>query len=160
MHRQITVVAILMIVQGSLEIVLGLIFAVGGPALLSFGSLSPGRSGATPPPGEMMTMMYGLYIGMGVVAFIIGVLKIVAGIRNLKYRGRTLGIVALASGAVALVTCYCFPTGLGLLIYGLIVYVNSSSGKAFELGEQGMSPSEIKQTLDAPPGYYPPPNPV
>jgi hypothetical protein len=157
MHRQITVVAILMIVQGSLEILCGIFLAAMGPAMMvMMKSAPPPSSGAAPPPEEMMTMMSGVYIGMGVVGLIIGVLKIVAGIRNLKYRGRTLGIVALASGAVAIATCYCFPTGLGLLIYGLIVYVNSSSGKAFELGEQGMSPSEIKQTLDAPPGYYPP----
>jgi hypothetical protein len=75
---------------------------------------------------------------------IAALLKVIGGIRNLKYRGRTLGIVALASSAVSIFTCYCALTGIGLLIYGLVVYFNNDVRQAFEMGERGASPEEIK----------------
>ena len=41
----------------------------------------------------------------------------IAGARNVKIRGRTLGFVALASGVVSMASCYCVPTALALGIW-------------------------------------------
>ncbi len=42
-----------------------------------------------------------------------------------------IGILALVSGAAMLLFCYCFPYSLGLLIYGLIVYLSPDAEAAF-----------------------------
>ena len=77
----------------------------------------------------------------------VGGLNIAAGIKNLKYRSRTLGIAALCLGIVPVFTCYCAPTAIGILIYGLIIYLNRDVSRAFEMGEQGISPEQIKNSL-------------
>ncbi|HEX7603575.1 MAG TPA: hypothetical protein VF316_18275, partial [Polyangiaceae bacterium] len=56
---------------------------------------------------------------------------------------------------------------LGVGIYGLIVYLNQNSARAFELGETGMPGEQIMATIDGygggyggyPPQYPPPPSP-
>jgi hypothetical protein len=70
------------------------------------------------------------------------------GIRMLKFRGRTLGIVALSSGLLSIAGCYCLPTAIGLFIYGLIVLLNEPVKRAFAMGEQGRSASEIQNQFD------------
>lgn len=66
----------------------------------------------------------------------------------LKFRGRTLGIVALSSGLLSIAGCYCLPTAIGLFIYGLIVLLNEPVKRAFAMGEQGRSASEIQTHFD------------
>jgi hypothetical protein len=153
MHRQINTVAILMIIHGSIESLLGILLAAMGPIMFGFMKMSPSgsRSGA-PKEGEivLMSVIYGV---LGVLVLAAGVLKIVAGIKNMKYRSRTLGIVALSSAIVSMFTCYCLPTALALAVYGLIVYLNEQSARAFQMGDQGMSPNEIRAALEQVPAY-------
>ena len=159
MAKNVPVVAILMIVQGVLEMLMGLLYVLIGPMLFGFLSLAgppPSSSAGGPTPAETMGIMSAVYIAMGLPALIAGVLKVVAAIKNLKYRGRTLGIVALASGAVTVVTCYCMPTAIALMVFGLIVYLNEESVRAFAMGEEGRSPEEIKAELLKVPGHMPP----
>jgi hypothetical protein len=154
-YRQVNTISILLIVQGSLECAMGLLYAAMGP--LMFGLMqtpSPSRSGGPPPPEEMAGIISGVYIVIGLFAIACGVLKIVAGIKNRKYRGRTLGYVALISGILMIFTCYCGITGIGLAIWGLIVYSNETTRRAFQLGEEGLSPDEIIATMEG--GGYPP----
>jgi hypothetical protein len=165
MHRHVKIVGILMIVQGALEAAMGIMYAFMGPLMLAMMSMSPssGSSGAPPPDEKVMGLMGGFYllIGLGVLAA--GVLKIVAGILNLKFRGRVLGFVALGSSIVSMFTCYCAPTGIALGVYGLVVYLNAQAARAFALAAQGMGPDEVLANLEGPPpgyggGYgYPPP---
>jgi hypothetical protein len=124
---QVTVVSILMMIQGTLECLLSLMFPLVG--------LTQPDNGADAP--------LVVFIGLGIVIFLSGALKLAAGIMNYRFRGRVLGFVALGSGLVSLCTCYCFPTALALGVYGLIVLLNEHVGAAFSLGAQGLSRAEI-----------------
>jgi hypothetical protein len=75
----------------------------------------------------------------------VGILRIIAGIMNLKYRGRRLGLTALIIGTLSLFTMYCAPTSIALLVDGLIVYMDEDVRRAFALGEQGFSSEKIRR---------------
>lgn len=138
--KQVPIVAVLMIVQGALVGLLGLVFLIFGPLAL-LGALDQG--GSQPPPAAMGV----LFILLALFLLASGGLLIFAGVRNRKYRSRSLGLVALGVGTLASITCYCAPTALGLLIYGLVVYLNSDVRYAFELGERGATADEIVRTV-------------
>jgi hypothetical protein len=93
---------------------------------------------------------------MGVFTLIGAILKIVGGIRNVSFKGRTLGFIALGSGILSFASCYCILPALALGIYGLIVYLNDRSAQAFKMAESGMSPDQIIAQLDGTPMGYPP----
>ena len=112
----------------------------------------PQQPGVQQPPKEFVGIMSGIYVVFGLVILSVGILRIVAGVRNYKYRGKVLGIVALVVGMLPALTCYCLPTSLGLLIYGLIVYLNNDVVRAFAMGEEGMPPDQIKASFTRPMG--------
>lgn len=150
MVNQVPVVAVLMIVQGSLECLMGILLLILGPVMLA----APQHNG--PSPAGVGTFIF----IFGVVIIIIAGLKIAAGVKGLKYRDRAFGIVTLLLGVVTFLTFYCAPTSLALMIYGLIVYLNQDVAKAFELGEQGYSPRDIQASFGQPfhqAGYSSPP---
>jgi hypothetical protein len=151
MVGQVTVVAILMIVQGALEIIAGLVlalFAMIMPALLAEAVRQQQAQGGPNPlpgfPGDFGDFAAWIYGSMAVLGFVPGILRLIAGIRNLRYRGRTMGIVAHLLGLLSMCTVYCSLTSIGLAIYGLIVYFNSDVIYAFQLGEEGVAAAEIK----------------
>lgn len=149
MVRQVPVLAVLTIVQGSLECLAGVFYAAMGPMMRTIlrGVARQQPRGASPVqdlPEGFATGMAAFYVVAGLVVLAVGALRIVAGIRGLKYRSRTLGIVSLAAGLLSVVTCYCLPTSLALAVYGLIVYLNADVGRAFEMGERGASSAEIQ----------------
>ena len=41
-------------------------------------------------------------------------------------------------------TCYCAPTSLSAMVYGLVVLFNTDVIQAFQMAESGMPPSEIR----------------
>ena len=141
---QVTVVSILMIVQGSLVTLVGLFLLIMGPAMFSLNA-SNHRAGAEQE--RFISILGGFYILFGGLLVGVGGLNIAAGIKNLKYRSRTLGITALSLGALAMFSCYCAPTAIGLMIYGLIIYLNQDVSRAFEMGEQGASTDQIKNSI-------------
>ena len=99
----------LQIAQGTGEWIWGLVFA-----------LSPGGMG----PGSSADSWVALSLG-GLVAALIGVLRIAAGILNLFKRGRRYGLVAASAGVLSAFTCLCLPTSIALCVYGWIVYTNA-----------------------------------
>jgi uncharacterized membrane protein len=130
----VPIIAMLLIGQGVLE----LLFAVLGFGFLALVSFAPQKEFAG---------MRGLGILMAAVstpALVSGLLRIVAGIFNLQYRRRVLGIVALAVGLLTMLTAYCAPTSIALAIYGLVVYVNDPVIMAFQMGDSGRPLSEIR----------------
>jgi hypothetical protein len=142
-------VAILMIVQAVLEIAFGLmlaVFAVVMPALVQQAiRQQQAQGGPAPMPGfpggvGQLALLYG---AMATAVFIPGVVRLIAGIRSLRFRGRGFGIVSLFLGLLSIGSCYCAPTSIGLMIYGLIVYFNSDAAYAFTLGERGVPSGEI-----------------
>ncbi len=149
MVHHVMALSILMIVQGSLTTLCGLgagAMALVVPAIIKAQAGMPRQPGmpAQPMPPEMEWFMLAIYGGIGVVLLSTGSIGIWAGIRLMKFRGRTLGIVALSTGLLAIFGCYCLPTAIGLFIYGLIVLVNPQVKLAFEMGEQGRSPADIQ----------------
>ena len=98
----VAIVAILLIVQGALEACMGLFLCVMGPVMMGILSSAPPPSsgGSGPPPA----LFGGIYIVMGLATLIGGVLKIVAGARNVKYRSRVLGFVAMGSGILSMLS--------------------------------------------------------
>lgn len=107
---------------------------------------------AAPMPAGFELIMLAMYGSMGLISLVIGVLGIWAGIRMLKFRGRTLGIVALSSGLLSIAGCYCLRTAIGLFIYGLIVLLNEPVKRAFAMDEQGRTASEIQNQFARLPG--------
>jgi hypothetical protein len=141
--RHVRVVAVLMIVQGVLELLMGLVFV----AITAFLTLPMQermqRAGQMEAQPEVFWIMMATYVGMAGAAVIAAGVHLAAGLQNYRFRGRTLGIVALACGMLALFTCYCLPTAAALGVYGLIVYLNDEVSEAFRMGEAGRTPSEI-----------------
>ena len=157
MVNHVMALSILMIVQGSLSSLCGL--GVGAMALI-MPAIIKAQAGMAPRPGmppqqmppEMEWIMIGMYGGMAVVLLGTGILGIWGGIRIMKFRGYTLGIVALSAGLLAIFGCYCAPTAIALFIYGLIVMLNPPVKQAFEMGEQGRTADEIRNHFGRLPG--------
>jgi hypothetical protein len=127
-RQSVRLLAILQMVQGGLECFGGLLFA-----------LSPGgtHGGAA--------LWVGLSLaGLGVV--LVGLLRITAGILNMFYRGRGLGMTTLVIGLLSAVTCFCLPTSVALCAYGFVVYTNKDVRQAFALRANGASVHEINDT--------------
>jgi hypothetical protein len=143
--HHVRVVAILMLVQAGLELLaaggLGAM-AVFMPVVFRQMQNEPGMSNQ--PGIWIIPLMYG---GMSAAALVASVLHLWAGLRNYRFRGRTLGIVALACGMLTVFTCYCLPTAVALGVYGLIVYLNHESSEAFRMGEAGSEPAVIVATF-------------
>ena len=145
MVSHVPIVSILMMVQGGLEVVMGLgLVAIGGffPVMLQMDQNAAGRPQELPPE-ELSWVFLVMYGGLGVLTLIAAGLHIFAGIRNYQFRSRVLGIVALAGGLVTMFSCYCAPTAIGLGVYGLIVFLNPEATQAFALGESGKKRGDI-----------------
>jgi hypothetical protein len=142
------VVAILLIVQGTMSALMGLLLigaAIAMPIVLAEEMRrNPGFNG-NDPPVDPKWIILGIYGGMGLCNLCPGALQIYAGIQGIRLRNHTLGIVALASGALTITSCYCFITSLALLIYGLIIYLHDTTRKAFQLAKEGHSYDAIMQ---------------
>lgn len=158
MHRQIKVVAILLMVEGGLELLMGIFLCILGPAMTAFmrAAPPPTTTSGPPPPPEVFAA---IYIAMGAPTVIAGILKVIGGIRNVSLKSRTFGFVALGSSVLSLSSCYCIPTALALGVYGLIVYVNERSAQAFKLVETGMSAEQAIAQVDGMPAFGAPPPP-
>lgn len=162
MVNSVVLVCIFMIVQGVLALIMGLFLAGYGlffPMLMSYvEETSPEEQFAGPSPAEMY-MVSGIMLVFGLPIVVSGLLQIVAGIRNLRFRGRVLGIIALLSNIPAILSCYCAPTGIAVLVFGLIVYFNLSVIQAFEMAKSGATREQILRRFVAnslPPNQPPP----
>lgn len=131
----VPIIAGLMIVQGLMELALGLVcLGFAGVVFLV-------------PESEFdfsdKLIIAGIYGFIGVPAALCAILRFVAAYYGLHYRRRRLGIAALAVGLLSVMTGLCALTAIALAVYGLIVYVNDSVAAAFRLGDQGKSRAEI-----------------
>ena len=145
MVNQVQVVAILMIVNGALVSIMGLFYSLMGPTMFAITQLGPPPGGGAggPPPLDLR-IMSAIYLVIGLPVMACGILNIVAGIRSLSLRGRTLALVALFSNLAPLFTCYCLFTSLPLMIYGLIVFFQADVAHAFAMVAQGVPASQFK----------------
>jgi hypothetical protein len=140
------VVAILMIIQGAMSVLIGLFYAAAAvlvPTLIAADLQRQNPNG--PNMEQAQWILVAVYGTMGLCGILPGSLQIYAGIQNLWLRGHMLGVVAIASGALTLGTCYCIPTALALMIYGLIIYLHSTTKRAFALAQEGQTFDMIMQ---------------
>jgi hypothetical protein len=152
--KRVPLVSILLMVQGGLEIAVGIMLAVLAVAIYVMKD-SPGMQQNFPQPQQgspnnvdIPLVLTALYLGVGVSMLALGNLKALAGWKNRNYRGRVLGICALLSSPLSFLTCYCLPTGIALMIYGISVYRNADVKEAFILGEQGYAPEQIQDFFE------------
>ncbi len=144
--HHVRIVAILMIVQGAFELLASLALfalAVMIPSMMLQGGFDAPVQQGQPPPEAFLWILPIVYGGIGILVLIVAVLHIFAGVRNYQFRSRTLGIVAMATGLLGLLTVYCLPTAAGIMVYGLIVYLNQEVSEAFRMGEAGYRASDI-----------------
>ena len=135
---QVQAIAICSIVQGALEIVMGGFYVAMG-FLFQFFEPTQGAGGGQMPVADqeqMMIVMTGVYAGIGGLAIVVGGLRIIAGVQNLRLRGRVFAIVMFFVGLANVVTCYCLPTAIGLCVWGCIVYFNPGVVQAFNSGSR------------------------
>jgi hypothetical protein len=144
--RHVRVIAVLMIVQGSLELLMAL-FSIAGLIMFRAVGYDNPMHNSQMLDSQMFDIVFAIQICFVIGIFCIGCFRIVAGLKNWRYRGRTLGIVALVCGCFSLCTGWCAPTSIGLFIYGLIVYLNQSSAEAFRLGDSGCSVEQIQASF-------------
>jgi hypothetical protein len=142
---QIRIFAILNGVQGLLEIPMGLFLAGIGVAMPALQRLQknniPGPIG--PAEESMITFISVLYVVIGIPLFISGILRVAAAWQNYHFKGRILSIVSIIVGMATLFSCYCAPTAVGLLVYGLILHLNPAVQAAFDMGRQGRTANQI-----------------
>jgi hypothetical protein len=146
MVGQVQTVAILMIVNGSLVSLMGLLYIVLGPAMFALMRMVPKSPQPTSTPDTMiMTIVSVYYVAMGIAVLTVGILNVIAGVRCLNFRGRVFALVALFGNVLPMFTCYCLPTCLGMMIYGLIVFFQADVAYAFTAVKAGAPPERFKR---------------
>jgi hypothetical protein len=149
MVSQVPIIGILLIVNGVLCILYGIVLMGMGP----FMQWMFGMQAAQAPPEaqaqlkqmqEMMRIFTYVYVVQGIANAVGGAINIAAGIPAMRYRRRTFVIVGLFSTVATFASCYCLPTSLGLMIWGLIVMFQKDVDEAFKMGAAGRSVDEIK----------------
>jgi len=144
MLAHVPVLAAFMIFQGALCVLGGFscvllaIFA----AMMVMGEGGP----EAPPDMDRETfsaLMFAVYAGLGAVVGLPGLVTLWSGIQLLRFKGRVLGMLATFVGLISGLFCYCLPTGMALMIYGLIVLSNAEVRVAFEMRSEGRSFRQI-----------------
>lgn len=118
-----------MIVQGSLELLMGL-FLIGMAGLFpALAAMDPDFADGPEPP---IWFIAGIYGTMGLGISIPGILRIFAGYNVYRFRRRMFAIVTNCVGFLTMFTCYCAPTAIALGVYSLIVLLQPSVVHAFD----------------------------
>ena len=148
--RQLKPLCICMIIQGVLEILVGIGYeamAFAMPAMLNQAGAG-GGPGIPPEQQQFMEMMFlVMYGGGGLATLIAGVVRIVGGVRGLSMKGYAVGITSHLLGLMSLFSCYCLPTSMALAVWGSIVYFNFEVKQAFKLVADGHEPKEVEAKM-------------
>lgn len=150
MIGHVPVLGVMMIVQGALELVMGL--SVAGYAVfmpqfmqeLRNEAVKQGGPGAAAPV-PMPTWVSIAGVTMAIAILLVSAMTIYSGINLLRLRGRLVAMLTLGAGLALVFTCYCFPTALALAIYGLITLLDPAVKQGFELRAQGHSVEDVKR---------------
>lgn len=140
---QIKVIGFLSIAQGVLELLMGTSMVVGSYWIGTLLKMQPAEAGP-PPPEEMIQFLQGIYLGFGVLAMAMALVRFLTAYGCFAFRGRTWIIVSLFAGLATAFTGVCGLTSVGLCIYGLVVMFNAGVARAFEMVAEGRSVLEVK----------------
>ena len=136
--QQVRVSSSLQIMVGALELLAAAyLFAVAGMLMMEFFGLY--RQGDFRFLIEYTAASLG-----GFTMFVVAVLRIWAGIAGFKFKRRKMAIFASVLGITSALTGLCSIFSIGMLIYGLIIYLNRDVRRAYEMAEQGMTPDQIR----------------
>ena len=142
--QQVMVVSILQIVVGALELLVSAILAVYTGIL---GAMSTGAI-EMPEGEEEALFVFGIISAVMLffvsAIFIAALLRIWSGIAGFKFKRRKMAIFASVLGITSALTGLCSIFSIGMLIYGLIIYLNRDVRRAYEMAEQGMTPDQIR----------------
>lgn len=148
----IRIFSILNVVQGILETLFGLMASVAGvffPVMARMDEFQKAAAqGNGPPPERMMWIVGGIYVAIGLVALASGILRIVAGIQNYRLKSRVLGLVSVIVGVAPVFTCYCAPTAIGMLVYGLLIHLDPAVVAAFKMVAEGKTAGQVLAAFD------------
>ncbi|MEM9646506.1 MAG: hypothetical protein AAF989_16055 [Planctomycetota bacterium] len=143
---QITVVGILMMIQGVLNMVAALFIGFYAWILPEIFRQTPNGQGV---PAEALLIMGVITGGVAAFVFSIGVFNVWAGWWTVHYKNRGRAIIALWSGLGSLFTCYCLPTSIILLIYGLVILMSPTANLAFDLRKRGHAGDDIHRAFQS-----------
>jgi hypothetical protein len=73
-------------------------------------------------------------LAAAILIFLGACLRFFAAARNRRLKGRMLGIASLFGVFISSTTCICAPTGIALLIWGIIVLLNRDVRELFDSG--------------------------
>jgi hypothetical protein len=114
--------AITMMVHGVLTAGLGVYYLVFGTFFAGSIWSVPASEQAAEPVDELLPgIMLGAFVFLGMVQILPGVLQIWAGYRARTFHSRGLALAALIVGLAPALGCYCGPTSVALLVWGVIV---------------------------------------
>ena len=128
--QQVMVVSILQIMMGVLELLVAAGLALEGIVR----AMSSG----------VIELAVAVALFLGLTIFIVAVHRIWSGIAGFKFKRRKMSIFASVLGITSALTVFCSIFSIGMLIYGLIIYLNRDVRRAYEMAEQGMTPDQIR----------------
>jgi hypothetical protein len=159
----VRIFSILNAVQGLLEVLMGFGLAGLGVLMPFFSRMKEFREAQANdemPPEQFFWVFGGIYLAIGLVALASGILRIVAGIQNYRLKGRLLGLISIIVGVAPVFTCYCAPSAIGMLVYGLIIHLDPAVVAAFRMVAEGKPASQVFAAFDPnQAAYYSPPQP-
>lgn len=132
--RQVPILGIATMVHGGLVLLAGLFMLVYGISLaVSFSSMpEPVPIDPDAPRPEMIEgIMTWTMLALGAAHTTVGGLQLFAGFRVRGFRGRIVAIVSFLLGVLTVFGCYCAPSSLGLLVWGLIVLLHGPVAARF-----------------------------
>lgn len=141
-------------ILGVLMIVHGIIDLLASIFMLVYAWVMPGvfrqigaNNGGKPMPAQAEWGLLVAMGGIGAVFLLVGAGNVMAGIWAIQFRRRAGVFIGLVAGLGMLLSCYCFPTSLMLMIYGMFVMLNQPVAYAFSLRRQGFDVKEIQQSF-------------
>ena len=144
MVKQLPILCTIQIILGLLELMIASLLLISA-VFIPFAITQASKQDPSQPPfpKELLSMMVYYYIIVGGLTLLFGMFRIVAGIRNYSFRGRTLMMIALLGGLVSIGTFYCAIFTIGAAVYGMILMLHPAIKKGYELGSSGMKSEEI-----------------
>ena len=115
MVKQIRNISVLLIIQGALEIIPG--------SFLTIAAIAAAEGGELKAPILQGDLSFTIFV-VGPILLLGGILKVFGGARNMKFKDRPAGLIALGTCFLTMPACCCAPTALALGIWGLVVYMN------------------------------------
>jgi uncharacterized membrane protein HdeD (DUF308 family) len=129
--KQIPIIGTLTIVQSILELLVGAC-VVGLGFFMEVMANNPKFVEEMQKSNMPPHFLTWLYVGIGIVVLIVGIMRLVSGIMIVRKRGRMFGIISAIVGLGTSFTCYCAPTAIGLAIYTLVVLIQPAVAAEFD----------------------------